>query len=543
MNHRWYLLVAGVVVAGGFSPQAEAQRTRTNQPAQGGGEEPGPGGPGGPGRGGPGGPGGGGPGGPGGFFNDPKFRLRQLKTQVSQRPQAQQPGRGGFPFGGGMGGPGGGGGGMSGLLQRSPALQAELNLTEEQKTALAEIQKASDEKRRDTFRNAFPNNNRNGGGQGGPGGGGPGGGQGGPAGGAPGGGRGGRGGAPNAGSDAATNLTEKPQFAQLLARSASASVLTSFTLVSFAQQDQPQNPRGNRGPGGQGGNGGPGGGGPGGPGGGGPGGGRFQMDPAQMERIQGMMRAQQEEDQLAVQKVLTPAQLARLEQIRLQIVGPTVVAETSVAEKLGLQEEQYQQIQEIISEMDEQVAQLMQAGMEQMRTEFMRQNPPNAANQGGRNGGGAPAKAADPNADPEGDPAANAQAANQQRGAQNNQRFQAMAEFAAKQGEQQDLITTKAENAIAKVLTKRQKTMFNGLLGKEFDLKKLAEEQPGRGGPGGRRGPGGDQAAPAAAPAAKPAGEADPAAAAASEADSATPKAGGRQRPQPRVRGQAPSAE
>ena len=118
-----------------------------------------------------------------------------------------------------------------------------------------------------------------------------------------------------------------------------------------------------------------------------------------------------------------------------------------------------------------------------------------------------------------------------------------MAEFAAKQGEQQDLITTKAENAIAKVLTKRQKTMFNGLLGKEFDLKKLAEEQPGRGGPGGRRGPGGDQAAPAAAPAAKPAGEADPAAAAASEADSATPKAGGRQRPQPRVRGQAPSAE
>ena len=47
-------------------------------------------------------------------------------------------------------------------------MQAELNLTEEQKTALAEIQKASDEKRRDTFRNAFPNNNRNGGGQGGP---------------------------------------------------------------------------------------------------------------------------------------------------------------------------------------------------------------------------------------------------------------------------------------------------------------------------------------------------------------------------------------
>ena len=270
------------------------------------------------------------------------------------------------------------------------------------------------------------------------------------------------------------------------------------------------------------------------------------MDPQAMQRMQQMMEAQREEDNMAVTKVLTESQLNRLEQVRLQIVGPLAVAEFEVAQKLSLQEEQFAQIQEIIDSMDQEMTALAQAGMEQMRTEFMRQNPPGVGNGGaGRARGGAPVQA-DPNADPEGDAAAKAQADNAQRGAQNNQRMQAMAEQATKMAEQQDQLTGGAEAAVAKILTKRQKTNFNSMLGKEFDLKKLLEEnQGGRGPGGGRRGQPGD-------PAQAPGGQSPPPSANQNAGGGNAPGAGEdpqpstsktRTRPQPRVRGQAPTTE
>ena len=65
---------------------------------------------------------------------------------------------------------------------------------------------------------------------------------------------------------------------------------------------------------------------------------------------------------------------------------------------------------------------------------------------------------------------------------------------------QMDDVRNKAKAAIAKVLTKKQKTSFNKMLGEPFDLEKagLAYNSRGPGGPGGR-GPNGAAATPAKA--------------------------------------------
>jgi hypothetical protein len=220
-----------------------------------------------------------------------------------------------------------------------------------------------------------------------------------------------------------------------------------------------------------------------------------------------------------------------------------------VAQKLTLAEEQFEQIHEIVTEMDQEVAAVAQAGRDQMRAQFQRQNPQNGNNGGGQGGVAvATKKAAVPNADPEGDPAANNQAAQQQRNAQNAQRFQAMSEEMAKLADQEDAITQQAEKAIGKVLTSRQKKSFNSMLGSEYDLTKLvaADQFPGGpGGPGrrGQAGPNGNNPRTAQGAATPPAGgNANPPTAAPDDTDNTPAKPATRNRPAPRVRGQAPAS-
>jgi hypothetical protein len=122
---------------------------------------------------------------------------------------------------------------------------------------------------------------------------------------------------------------------------------------------------------------GPGGFGPGGPGGRG---GRGQMDPEMAERLAAMREADTALDQEAEQalaKILDRGQYGRLKQVQLQVEGVAALLRPDLIEKLGLEEEQVQQIQEL-------VAQGFQAQRENDRAVFdmMRSAVPNQGNNG-----------------------------------------------------------------------------------------------------------------------------------------------------------------
>lgn len=405
-----------------------------------------------------------GPNGAQGPWNDPGMRLRMMRRELSNRRPTGGPGGGR----GGRGGPGGFamGGGMTSLLLRSPMLQDEIKLSEKQKEALTKFGEETRTKQREMFRTMFNN-----GGQGGPGGGGPGGPGGGPGGpGGPGRGQGGPGGAGGPGGE------------------------------------------GNNGRGGRGGP-------------GGPGGGRPNFDPAQMQQMQQAMMELQQQTQATFNKILSPAQQRRLEEIRLRIIGPTAVAEEAIAQKLMLSEEQFAQVGEIMAQMDQKERELMMAAFGRGQRGPGGNATGNGGGPGGPGGpnGGGPGGPAQAGPGGPGGPGGPAQAGpggpggpggngnnadggnangNRRRGFDpNSPEFQQMQERMRQGLEEQDQALKDTEKALGKVLMPAQKSRFNKMLGAEFDVMALAGEQQqgggpgfggfgGPGGPGGGRGPG-----------------------------------------------------
>jgi hypothetical protein len=130
-----------------------------------------------------------------------------------------------------------------------------------------------------------------------------------------------------------------------------------------------------------------------------------------------------------------------------------------------------------------------------------------------------------------------------------------MQERMVQMADEESELLKKAEAAIAKVLTSRQKQNFNKMLGADFDLNKLVENQGrnrGRGGEGrqGRGGQEGDEDGEDPAPATRP-GAAPPAAAEPADpgddepaaAPTPPPRGGSRTRIPPRVRGYSGDAQ
>jgi DNA-binding TFAR19-related protein (PDSD5 family) len=277
----------------------------------------------------------------------------------------------------------------------------------------------------------------------------------------------------------------------------------------------------------------------------------FQFDPAQMEQMQQAMAALQSESQTVISKILTPQQLERLEQIRLRIIGPTAVAEEKVARSLMLAPEQFQQVQNIMAEYDLQAVNLMRQNFEAMRGQGGPGGPGAFGGPGGaQNPGNIRGGVAGPGANrgavggaPGGAAAAGGggQDAGDRRAFFNSPQFREMQERMARMAEEEDQLLKRAEAAIAKALTTRQKQQFNRMLGEPFDLTKLVQGPPQG---GGRRGQGRDGERPGETP--QPAGPAtatsapQPAAAVAggdAGASAAAPSSGGRTRIPPRVRG------
>jgi hypothetical protein len=258
-----------------------------------------------------------------------------------------------------------------------------------------------------------------------------------------------------------------------------------------------------------------------------------QLAMAQMQ--EGMMALEQQRD-AAFTELLKPTQATRLQQVVLQIKGPLSVAEPEIAQEIGLESDQLQQVQLIVSNMQNAQQELMRS----LRPNFGPGGPGGMVIQGGPGGNGAPGAAvASPaqgkNATTKGatgaapaakkvvtaddEPAAPpAQANANANGPQGKgQRRQLTPEEQAARQAQRDKadadsekLREKAVQEVSKVLTSSQKTSFNRLLGKKIhDLSTLLTDDammmgggpggfggfggggPGGGGPGGRGGPGG----------------------------------------------------
>ncbi len=218
-----------------------------------------------------------------------------------------------------------------------------------------------------------------------------------------------------------------------------------------AQRGQPANAQAGGGQNGQGD------GGQGGPGGqGGQPGGRPDFA-AIMEQIQKAMK--DAETKLA--KILKPVQRTRLTQIALRMEGPFAIAnKPEIATRLRVTDEQQEQIAMVMAD--------YQAGQQELgqaRRDMFTQL---------RDSGG------------------------MQRGTPLSKENQAKMDSMQKENE---TFKGKAELAIGKALTKKQRTAWEGMLGAPFDTTKITFGG-GRGGQGGRGGPGATPAAAAAAAAA-----------------------------------------
>jgi hypothetical protein len=175
----------------------------------------------------------------------------------------------------------------------------------------------------------------------------------------------------------------------------------------------------------------------------------------------------------ALKKILSkPSQFLRVKQIDIQEAGPVVVARPDIADELKLTSDQRQQIQAIIDKVSAEQTQLDTA-----RRELFSNLGGGRGGRGGNNG--------------QQETQADQQARRDQ--------FQAAMEKARTDSQG---LKDKTIAMIGKVLTKAQKTKFEALQGKRFDLTLLNDGngpnnpfnpirgQGGRGGPGGG-GPGG----------------------------------------------------
>jgi hypothetical protein len=209
----------------------------------------------------------------------------------------------------------------------------------------------------------------------------------------------------------------------------------------------------------------------------------FAARQAERQAMQENVGVMKEHTEAALQKILKPAQYSRLRQIDLQEQGPLVVVRPDVARALNLSPAQIDQAQTIIDQATNQSReQMMQSGRD-----FFQSFQNNNNNNNGDNNRQPPA-----NPDPEAMRA----------------RFQTYMENlrTTSQG-----LKDQAAQQVLRILTKAQRTKFDGLLGAPFDLALLNDGRgptnPLVGGPPpmGPMGPGGGPgtAAPANSPATK----------------------------------------
>jgi len=366
-------------------------------------------------------------------------------------------GPGGFGFGG-FGGPGGPGGSSLGLAS-NPAVQVDIKATEKQKAQIKGLSDKLDQQMQELRRQM----GMGGGPGGGPNGNGPGGGQNGQN-GQNGGGRRGQNGGGNGGGQGQGGFNG------------------GGGQGGFNGGGQGGGQGGING-GGQGGinGGGQGGGGGGqnGQGGRGNRGNRPPMDPEKAQQFAAMRETMNEIRQSGEQslaKILDKGQMSRLKQIQLQLAGPGVVFREDIIEKLNINEDQLEMLQEVRTEQ----RQAQQENRKNQRDFFTalrnRQNPgQDNPDQGGANGG------------------------NGLQG-KNRQRFdpEAMKKFMESPEVKAQMDQNRAQDqrleklyyaAINKILYPRQRTTLNKMLGAPFDRSSLGMGGPW-GGPQRANGPG-----------------------------------------------------
>ncbi len=193
-------------------------------------------------------------------------------------------------------------------------------------------------------------------------------------------------------------------------------------------------------------------------------------DPEKMRTSMDSLRREQEE---AVSKILEPKQKTRLGEIELQREGIFAVARTDVAKKLKLTSTQTDKIKTIVDQMrqDERVA--MPRPPE--GSQGPGGGPPgeNGFQGGGPPSGGPPGEGGFPGGGPPGENGL--QGGGPPGGGRpdfGSDEFRAQFD---KMRKQQEKIRTTATKQITEVLTAEQKTSFNKMQGKPFDLSSLRD--------------------------------------------------------------------
>jgi hypothetical protein len=228
-------------------------------------------------------------------------------------------------------------------------------------------------------------------------------------------------------------------------------------------------------------------------------------DPQFQAQMQKNMEQMAKEAQSTFSKILDKDQMVRLNQIRLQIVGPVAVAEPEIAQALMLSEDQFAQVRQIVLMMQEQQGQVMQSLRPQGFGGPGGQNGPGGRPQANGNNRGTARNGNVDNEDDaqDGDQGQAGNNAGQGQGRNNNDNnggrrggfdpnspeIQAFRERMEEANAKQDAIRKKAESAIGKVLLQKQRAKFNSMLGPKFDQEALARAGGGGfGGFGGGRG-------------------------------------------------------
>jgi hypothetical protein len=157
------------------------------------------------------------------------------------------------------------------------------------------------------------------------------------------------------------------------------------------------------------------------------------------------------ENEAALKKILEPRQRTRLDQIVLQIKGPLAVAEPEIAARLNIGPDQAAQIQAILDEYQQAQAQAWTVRRERIDAASLPPANRSGVSPKGKTPAGADGRAADGDA----------------------QEKRVQAEIKAMEDESQQLYR-EALRQVARVLTRRQKTIFDKMLGPPFDVARLS---------------------------------------------------------------------
>ncbi|MHB1558748.1 MAG: hypothetical protein ACYC61_14945 [Isosphaeraceae bacterium] len=208
-------------------------------------------------------------------------------------------------------------------------------------------------------------------------------------------------------------------------------------------------------------------------------GGRGQQDPEAMARRQAMFESmnglQQEADQ-ALARILSRGQMGRLKQIQLQAEGPRALTRPDMIEKLNLDEEQVAQINQLLGEERQAMGETFRARFDLMGQAFPQDNTNTNGGQGGNGNAGGNGGGRRPRGPNFRDPAVR----------EAMQKYMDQPEVKAKMDQiqaQTNKLQSQLRSAVNRVLTRRQASNYQRMLGAPFDLDSL------RGGPGGNRNP------------------------------------------------------